>query len=961
VEQRPPEALLTPGAADVPSVPSESERIRDEIPRRGRTGRPRPQAVAREAAVVAFFILVACLAHWKLVFQGLILVDYDAFVYFYANREYTAARLLAGQLPLWNPYVFAGIPHLANPQSAVFYPGTWIFLLLPTPYAYSANLVLHTAIAGWGMSLLAHHMLGASRIGGLVAGVSYMLSGVITAQGGHLNQLSAAALLPFVVLAAHRTITRLSVGWSLLMAIVLTLQLLAGHPQVTYLTLALVAFMLLWEMAASEPRRWIGQAALVALGGTVAGGLCAVQLLPTLEATQLGIRAAGLSIGEAAASSLPPEMLPLALLPGYTENPTSTEFLGFIGAAGLTLAMLGAASSMSGRHSWLVVAAILSLLISLGGYSPVFEMLFGVMPGLQDFRVPARWLLPWTVCVSLLAGVAIGRTSSLGWPRRLLALTVGSLPVGLAVWAGQHPGIITSYAVPASALRLWPAVLALTLLFWLGGIGRLRVAASTLTVVLIVGELLMARADLPFSHVVPAIAWKYQADALQELSRTRPSYRFLSIAGNGYQPERTGRLRQQYPGIGDYAFELFVTATKWAEVQTPNLPSVYRLQSVDGYDGGVFPLRNYVLASALLHPLGDVRQDGVLISSLDAMPRRSALDLFGVSAVVASLEKDVEVNGVGFERSVYARRAPGESLSPTGLPSWPVRRIALLLGVEGAAPRSGEPVLEVRARDVSGRQTVIPLMAGLGVPLVDEIRSGRSAGEIVQPWRATSGLPETVFVEVRLDLGPLELLEIRNVSSEVTLVIGGATAQGEEPEQERALPIDPDLSVQTMGEIRVYTRSDPLPRAYLSHQAAAMTDEQATEAMFEPDWLPSRLTILESGVAARLAEARGAERVNLRRNDPEEVIVDLDASSAGLLVLSDPWYPGWKAELDGQPIPIRRANLHFRAVEVPGGLHQVKFVYDPKILKMGAAVSAVTTILAAVLAMFGQRLKRVLQ
>jgi hypothetical protein len=55
-----------------------------------------------------------------------------------------------------------------------------------------------------------------------------------------------------------------------------------------------------------------------------------------------------------------------------------------------------------------------------------------------------------------------------------------------------------------------------------------------------------------------------------------------------------------------------------------------------------------------------------------------------------------------------------------------------------------------------------------------------------------------------------------------------------------------------------------------------------------------------------------------------------------------------------------RANLHFRAVEVPVGRHQVRFVYDPANLKMGAAVSAVTIVLVAVLAIFGQRLMRVL-
>src|SRR3954462_5111080 len=126
MEQRVSEVWLTASvSAGVSPVPSSRVRRLPEPGFRGRAGRLRSQGLVLEACVVMFFALVACLAYWKLVFQGLILVDYDAFVYFYANREYTASRLLEGQLPLWNPYIFAGIPHLANPQSAVFYPGTW--------------------------------------------------------------------------------------------------------------------------------------------------------------------------------------------------------------------------------------------------------------------------------------------------------------------------------------------------------------------------------------------------------------------------------------------------------------------------------------------------------------------------------------------------------------------------------------------------------------------------------------------------------------------------------------------------------------------------------------------------------------------------------------------------------------------------------------------------------------------
>src|SRR6266508_7051746 len=103
---------------------------------------------AADLAPVAAIIAIALFVHWPLLSGAMILADYDAYLYFYPLREYTAARLRAGELPLWNPYLFMGVPHLANPQAAVFYPGSWLYLLLATPHAYSLDLAAHTAACG---------------------------------------------------------------------------------------------------------------------------------------------------------------------------------------------------------------------------------------------------------------------------------------------------------------------------------------------------------------------------------------------------------------------------------------------------------------------------------------------------------------------------------------------------------------------------------------------------------------------------------------------------------------------------------------------------------------------------------------------------------------------------------------------------------------------------------------------
>src|SRR5438132_13863097 len=95
---------------------------------------------ADRSAVVG--LLAASLAfYYPLVFLGRALVDYDALVYFYPQRVFLARSLLAGQVPLWDPYLFLGVPFLANPQTAVLYPPSWMFVLGPVQAVYTAQLV----------------------------------------------------------------------------------------------------------------------------------------------------------------------------------------------------------------------------------------------------------------------------------------------------------------------------------------------------------------------------------------------------------------------------------------------------------------------------------------------------------------------------------------------------------------------------------------------------------------------------------------------------------------------------------------------------------------------------------------------------------------------------------------------------------------------------------------------------
>jgi uncharacterized membrane protein YfhO len=69
-------------------------------------------------------------------------------------------------------------------------------------------------------------------------------------------------------------------------------------------------------------------------------------------------------------------------------------------------------------------------------------------------------------------------------------------------------------------------------------------------------------------------------------------------------------------------------------------------------------------------------------------------------------------------------------------------------------------------------------------------------------------------------------------------------------------------------------------------------------------------------------------------------VIEVSADSDGYLVLTDAWYPGWTATIDGAPVEILRADVAFRAVRVGPGAHRVEFRYEPQTVRAGVAVSA---------------------
>lgn len=157
--------------------------------------------------------------------------------------------------------------------------------------------------------------------------------------------------------------------------------------------------------------------------------------------------------------------------------------------------------------------------------------------------------------------------------------------------------------------------------------------------------------------------------------------------------------------------------------------------------------------------------------------------------------------------------------------------------------------------------------------------------------------------------------------------------------------------------VDVWRDPGALPRAYLATTIEQLPRERVLERLgrARPG---ERLAVLETGAAGGTSPiAASPGDVEVVQSRANEVRLAVSAPGPALLVLLDSWNAGWRALVDGKPVPIRHANLVGRAVELPAGAREVVFQFRPRPFYFGAAVSALATTgwLAAALVLWSRR------
>jgi hypothetical protein len=355
-------------------------------------------------------LFVAALAFWwlKVVLPPeRTLVAGDIYRYFYPLFHEAAAQARSGHWPLWNPYQLCGTPLLAVIQPGLFYPFNALHLVLPTAHALAAGAVLHLVLAGVFMYAWIRS-LGLGWLAALIAAVvwSYALAPVNMVL--QPNAFAAQVWFPVVLLAVDSVVRSASSRAAAALGGALAMPLLAGAPQFAAhagYAVILYAPARLLEHHVRERRigRTLRVGLLLGAGGVIALGLCAVQLLPTLELTAASTRAlGGLSLEAAQFTDAP---APSSIARGLIA-PLATERRYTLAYFGLTPLALAVASLFSLRHLAVRGALLALALVTFGlssGTSGLLFQGFYHLPTGNWFRGPVRFLTLFTFLAAALA------------------------------------------------------------------------------------------------------------------------------------------------------------------------------------------------------------------------------------------------------------------------------------------------------------------------------------------------------------------------------------------------------------------------------------------------------------------------------------------------------------------------------------------------------------------------------
>lgn len=899
--------------------------------------RLRPGCSGEESgwSVVAFLAVFVIFFYWEILFTNRRMFPWDAADFFYPYLSFVHEELRHFRLPLWDPYVMSGYPIIGDMEAQIFYPITWLMVLLhpfsPLPYrVVEIQIIFHFFLAGLVMYWLAREFVQ-SKAAALTAALLFMCGGAAVAHAQHLASGNSMAWYAAVFLLARRALLENRVWYAVSAGMIFGVQTLAGHWQhAVYLGLFLGLFFA-YEACCGPLRKrlWPRWILLLAVIGAVGAGLAMVQVIPSWELGNLSVRSY-LTHWDVTQGN-EPQFLWTLFLPNYFGGlngvpkwyPYDLSFnYVFLTVPGFLLALAGLAGRIRRGDFFWLVTLLLFIELSLGRNGHLAPVLAHT-PLLNLFRNAHTFfdLANFELCLLAAVGMETLFTGNVSrflrqWVMRSLAgLLAGGVGLGLALGLGEKMdgwyhllAVLAVFAVIAGAM--WRG--------WLS-VARAQWAAALLIVLQLIhynmNQQFNSAIEDPGNYLAHDVAVHHRGVLGFLRSDPGKDFRVAAVAespwsGNGWNVWRI-------PGVFG-----------WNPITLRRYDHYIRGFTHTGSFTLPYGGPDHNLNSGMLDLLG-AKYVMVVDAALKEGPLQESHKfepVFDENNWWQVYRNREYVSKAWFYPQAYVVADENQAMAILGSNWFEARRT--LLFEKGDIAGNDLPKTTELSSFTLGPDDVSGASNGLALTDPDCASGERMFGK----WGAEGNW-------IRYEIaGPAEPGRYLLLMRYTAAMPEYATLQAEVGSGERQQVGDPVVLPHTYEWPCHKTRPAELGIFELGPGQNQITVRslRSTPVNLYSLWLV-RLPSFPPPAAAPFSFGDfeySANRIALRASLSED----------GFVLLNEIHYPGWEATINGRPAEILRADGIFRALWVPAGEHRIAMRFRPRYLGWGAAISLFTVI-----------------
>ncbi len=838
-----------------------------------------------------------------------------------------------GDLPLWNSSQALGKPLAAAMQSAIFFPLKALVFLQPTPLVWNIYLLLRIAIA-IGLCFAFLRLIGLRKISSLAGATIFGLSGhyIFFVAEAHLN---VDIVLPLLFIGFELIVRRRPGGWPWL-AVAVFLMAVGGHPETALVggTFGFLYFIYRLVIDRDNVLKKIGS---VLLGLGVGVGLSMFLLLPFWEFVGYAYTIHGPDDHVALGHDLKSMVINLfyPFFYGWPYQPWSDQY-----------------GAWSGTRNYTGVTALFLVVVSFFDafrhrrYIPIFIALFLIAITKQFGLLDYEWL------------THIPFYSAIGYPKYLgpvVALT-GAVLAAFGVNAllerskGWKPWLLV---VPAAALfytvyHLWPFLKLAPANFESIVIAQLLVPAAIGT-----GALLAVLIWRFRPKFLTAVGVVLAVGAIVEMVTLVPNYWPMRVDPYSKPPYVSFLQEKGVERIFATDYLLY-----------PNTSSVFGLYDIRDLDA-VFVTHYFRYIQEFINPSVVDRYTGMAENSekenLPTMFRDNQFfNLLNVRYIATRHQAITDTSS-----SLAHQLVDGVVSANVGL-----RTLKSNNETRPVVFEHPDTTLQATVTPRSARTKLLFSVAvdqstwekeGDGVKF--QVSLAGSTTPLYDFWLDARTNPDhRRWIDGEIDLG-------RYASRPITLefkTLAGANNMNDLAGWSRLRLSDESVKEDSQykhvygDEVNIYENTQAFPRAFLVGDVTARVDEDEVVAAMKMEGFDPRVSaVIDSADELGLTnkEPISFDRVTLISYKDQQVMLDVNAPAKSFLVLSDTYYPGWKAYVDGKETKVYQANLALRGITVEAGNHRVEFRYQPDSFRTGLYLS-LASLLAGLVILLRKNINR---